>query len=740
MTITSPPPPMALMRRVRATPAWWRSSSRDALVVSLLLVTGLWACPHGLTDLAAGPAAALTSLGRLTGLVASDLLLVQVLLMARVPLLERAWGQDELARLHRLVGFSSFNLMLAHVVLIGLGYAGADGRGYARPARRAVGHDLGPRRHAAGRRRHALPGHGRRDQRPRRPPAAALRVLAPAAPVRLPRRRARAAAPALDRRGLPGQPAGHRLLVDGVGADRRRASSSSGSACRCTGPCGTGWSWRRSCPRRRASCRCTSPAGTSTSCRCAPGSSCRSASSTAPAPAAPTRTRCRPPRPSTACCASPSRTSATAAAQVARLRPGTRVLVEGPYGRLTAERRSTRKVLLLGAGIGITPLRALAEELPQAARRRRRRAPRPLARRGRVPRRARAPRAHPRPARGAGARPARRRTRGRPRPPARTSAAALRALVPDVAEREVFVCGPDAWMDAALAAARAAGVPAERAARRALQLVTVPPPPVPPDPGAPRAPDPARPHEHARRRRHAVRLPHQHPHPATVATTAVAAGSAGDGGTAAAAPPRRRTAATTATTAATAPSTSATVTGERRADPLGPGAGADHRRGGQGHRGDRRAGAVRQRPRRRDQRATPCPCSTQETVARPERRHRRRLRRDRHQRRLRHLAAVGARPGRAVSAVAPPDRRTWVEHVMGLPVSVTVRGAAARDRARRPARAGPVRRPAPGRPRCSAPTGPTPRSACCAAARCPASSASPRRARGARPVRAGPAC
>jgi ferredoxin-NADP reductase len=37
--------------------------------------------------------------------------------------------------------------------------------------------------------------------------------------------------------------------------------------------------------------------------------------------------------------------------------------------------------------------------------------------------------------------------------------AALRAAVPDVADRDVYVCGPDGWMDAALAAARGAGVP-----------------------------------------------------------------------------------------------------------------------------------------------------------------------------------------------------------------------------------------------------------------------------------------
>ena len=48
--------------------------------------------------------------------VAAVLLLAQVLLMARVPVLERAFGQDRLVRIHRLVGLTSFNLMVAHVV------------------------------------------------------------------------------------------------------------------------------------------------------------------------------------------------------------------------------------------------------------------------------------------------------------------------------------------------------------------------------------------------------------------------------------------------------------------------------------------------------------------------------------------------------------------------------------------------------------------------------------------------
>ena len=49
-----------------------------------------------------GWASGLTSTGRLTGLVASELLLVQVVLMARVPVLERAFGQDRLGRPHRV--------------------------------------------------------------------------------------------------------------------------------------------------------------------------------------------------------------------------------------------------------------------------------------------------------------------------------------------------------------------------------------------------------------------------------------------------------------------------------------------------------------------------------------------------------------------------------------------------------------------------------------------------------------
>jgi predicted ferric reductase len=53
-------------------------------------------------------------------------------------------------------------------------------------------------------------------------------------------------------------------------------------------------------------------------------------------------------------------------ALVRSLRPGVRALVEGPYGRLTERPRTRAKVAFIGAGVGITPLRALAEKLPYA--------------------------------------------------------------------------------------------------------------------------------------------------------------------------------------------------------------------------------------------------------------------------------------------------------------------------------------------------------------------------------------
>lgn len=46
-----------------------------------------------------------------------------------------------------------------------------------------------------------------------------------------------------------------------------------------------------------------------------------------------------------------------------RIRPGMRVVADGPYGAFTAELRRRQRVLLVGGGVGVTPLRAIAETL-----------------------------------------------------------------------------------------------------------------------------------------------------------------------------------------------------------------------------------------------------------------------------------------------------------------------------------------------------------------------------------------
>jgi predicted ferric reductase len=53
--------------------------------------------------------------------------------------------------------------------------------------------------------------------------------------------------------------------------------------------------------------------------------------------------------------------------ELARITPGTRVAVEGPYGAFTRHAAERDKLLLVGAGVGVTPIRAMLEDLPADA-------------------------------------------------------------------------------------------------------------------------------------------------------------------------------------------------------------------------------------------------------------------------------------------------------------------------------------------------------------------------------------
>jgi predicted ferric reductase len=140
-----------------------------------------------------------------------------------------------------------------------------------------------------------------------------------------------------------------------------------------------------------------------------------------------------------------------------RLLPGVRVIAEGPYGALTGVQRTRRRVLLVGAGIGITPLRALLEALPGGP--------------GEIALVFRASSSH---ALFAGELQELARKRGaalhlvlgrRPSCCWRhdpLSAWRLQSLIPDVAKRDVYVCGPPGMMAATRRALRGAGVPRRR--------------------------------------------------------------------------------------------------------------------------------------------------------------------------------------------------------------------------------------------------------------------------------------
>jgi predicted ferric reductase len=133
--------------------------------------------------------------------------------------------------------------------------------------------------------------------------------------------------------------------------------------------------------------------------------------------------------------------------------PGTRVFAEGPYGAMTAALRRRPKVLLIAGGVGITPLRALFETLPAAP------GELTLLYRASEQRDVVFLRELETLAADRGARlhvvvGRRSDLGGDP-----LSATALRANLPDVADHDVYVCGPPGMTAAATQALRVAGVP-----------------------------------------------------------------------------------------------------------------------------------------------------------------------------------------------------------------------------------------------------------------------------------------
>ena len=104
-------------------PVLWRMGATTVIWLTSLFVVALWVAGGGVTSVFAVSGETLTTLGRLAGLVSANLLLYQVLLMARVSIFERGFGREAITRMHRFVGFWSFWLLAAHIVLLVAGYS-----------------------------------------------------------------------------------------------------------------------------------------------------------------------------------------------------------------------------------------------------------------------------------------------------------------------------------------------------------------------------------------------------------------------------------------------------------------------------------------------------------------------------------------------------------------------------------------------------------------------------------------
>jgi predicted ferric reductase len=318
---------------------WWRGG--NALGV------------HTLAD-------AFTSVGRLTGLESAYAALVQVVLLARLPALERVVGFDRLTRWHRWNGHACIDLVVVHVIFTVWGYALLDRYGIGKELSTMLGGGIYPGMITA--------------------TAGTVLLLAVAA-----------TSYAVARRKLPYEwwyavhllayagialawfhqiPTGNELVLDRVAADYWRALYAATIALlvvfRVLAPLAHGLRHRLRVVAvvpegpgvvsvhmvGRALDRLGAEAGQFFLWRFLD------------------RRRLWAAHPFSLSAAPDGRSLRITvkdlgdhSGRIAGLAPGTRVLAEGPLGTFTAASRRTDKVLLVAGGIGITPVRALLESM-----------------------------------------------------------------------------------------------------------------------------------------------------------------------------------------------------------------------------------------------------------------------------------------------------------------------------------------------------------------------------------------
>ena len=129
-----PQPWVAAARAERRESFRRRMAAADLLVAiawtSVALACGLLLASGGAATVSLHDVGSLfTAAGIITGLAATDLLLVMLVLAARVPLIDRTFGHDRALTAHRRIGKPALYLLLAHAVLLTIGYGISDRTG-----------------------------------------------------------------------------------------------------------------------------------------------------------------------------------------------------------------------------------------------------------------------------------------------------------------------------------------------------------------------------------------------------------------------------------------------------------------------------------------------------------------------------------------------------------------------------------------------------------------------------------
>jgi predicted ferric reductase len=120
-----------LRREFAPRPVWLTPGFAYAVLVgNALVILGFWWFSSGF-EITHSAADLFNGVGRVTGLVGTYLALWQLLLMARLPWLERCFGFERMAVLHRWNGYVVLGLLVGHGVFQTLGYQLGDGKDVA---------------------------------------------------------------------------------------------------------------------------------------------------------------------------------------------------------------------------------------------------------------------------------------------------------------------------------------------------------------------------------------------------------------------------------------------------------------------------------------------------------------------------------------------------------------------------------------------------------------------------------